>query len=219
MAKFCSKCNSPMNDGDVKCGYCGATADNAPAQAPAKKNQQVDLAKLMKDPKVKKFAPVAIVAAVIAVIVIIVAIASNAGYKGAVNNYMKGTIKNNPDKFVKSLSATYFGEDFDEEDMAEFKEDFDEDIQEMYEELAEEYGDNVKIKYEIVGAYDLDEDTLDDMEDAYDDEDIDYGKELKGKRVVLFITIKGEKKETTTHTAMTLVKEEGKWKVYRGYFF
>ncbi len=216
MAKFCSNCNSPMNDGDNRCGYCGAPANNAPANAPAKKKQQVDLAKLMKDPKVKKFAPVAIVAAVVAVIVIIVAIASNAGYKGVVNNYMKGYIKNNPDKYVKTLSALRFDEDFDEEDMAEYKEDFEDDIKDLYDELEEDFGKNVKIKYEIIGSYDIDEESMESVEDRLDDRDIDYGKKAKGKAVVLLVTIKGDEKEVTYDDTMVLIKEDGKWKVYSG---
>lgn len=216
MAKFCSKCNSPINEGETKCSYCGTPANSAPANA---KKQQLDVANLMKDPKVKKFAPVAVVALLVAVVVIIVAIASNAGYKGVVNKYMKSYINNNPDKFVKTLSATWFSEDFDEEEMEEFKEDFDDEVKDMYDELEEEYGKGVKVKYEILGSYDIDEERMESIEDVLDERDVDYGKEAKGKKVVLLVTIKGDDKEITSSTEVTLVKEDGKWKVYRGLFF
>lgn len=215
MAKFCSKCNSPMNDGDIKCGYCGAVANEAPAQAPAKKKQKVDLAKLMKDPKAKKFAPVAIVAAALVVVLLVVAIASGVGYKGVAKKYMKAMVKGDADKYVNVISGKFFDEDFDEEDMADYKENFVDSNKDGYDELEEEYGSNVKVKYNIISTYDVrNEDALENIEERLQDEEIKYGKEVKAKVVVFLVTVKGEDDQTTYVDQVTLVKEDGKWKVY-----
>jgi hypothetical protein len=214
MAKFCAKCNSPLNEGDRACGYCGTPVAAAPAKAAAKK-PPVDVAKLMKDPKVKKFAPVAIIAAVLVVVLLIVAIASGSGAKGAAKKYMKAIIKNNPDKYVDVLSARYFGEDYDEDKMAEYKENFEDDVKDAYDDFEEAYGSNVKIKYEVLATFDIrNEDKLEDIEEELQDEDIDYGKEVKAKKVVLLVTIKVDENQTTFVDEVTLVKEDGKWKVY-----
>ena len=209
MAKFCAKCNSPLNEGDRACGYCGTPVAEAPASAPAKKSK-VDVAKLMKDPKAKM---VAIVAAAVVVVLLIVAIISGAGYKGVAKKNLNAYIKNKPEKFINTLSGMYFDEDFDEEEMAELEENLSESIKNKYENYEDKYGKNVKIKYEIIGSYDLSESTLEDYEDRLEDLDIDYGKQLKGKAVVLLITIKGDDEERTYSDEMYLLKEDGKWKV------
>lgn len=212
MAKFCAKCNSPLNEGDKVCGYCG-TPVAAPAKAAAKK-PQIDVAKLMNDPKVKKFAPVAIIAAALVVVLLIVAIASGSGAKGVAKKYMNATVKNKPDKYVDTLSSLYLGEDLDEEELEEYKENFSDNYEDELDELKDEYGDNVKIKYDVIATYDIrDKDSIEHMEDTLDDADVDYGKELKAKMVVFLVTTKGEKNETTSVQSVLLIKEDGKWKV------
>lgn len=211
MAKTCLRCNSPLQDGDVVCGYCGTPVS---AESQAAKKQNVDFAKLLKDPKVKKFAPIGAVALVAIVLVLIIAISAGSGYKGTVNKYMKGIIKNNPEKIVKVSSATNLPED--EDDIADYQEMLEEGIKELYDEFEDEFGDNVKITYKIIGSYDISEDEQEYYEERLDDADVDYGKEVKGKKVVLLITIKGKDKEMTSDTTMTLLKEDGKWKVYNG---
>lgn len=207
MAKFCTKCNAQMEDNEMQCNNCG----EAVAAAPAKK---FDIANLMKDPKVKKFAPIAIVAIVAIFAIVVLAIFAKPSYERTVDNYLKGVINGNPKKVAKAMCSFRIPEEKDE--LKEYYADLEDEFEELDEELQDEYGKNAKLKYKIIGSYDLNEDDAEAYEVMLDMADYDYGKEIKGKVVVVLITAKGKEAEETRCAEIIVIKEKGSWKMLSG---
>lgn len=63
-------------------------------------------------------------------------------------------------------------EDMSKSDLKEMYAELDEEMAESFEEMEEYYGGKMKISYDVVDEYDLDEDDLADIQEMYEELDI-----------------------------------------------
>lgn len=222
MAKFCANCGAQANDAAQVCGNCGAPFEGfvAPQEAAAKK--QFDVNALIKDPKVKKFAP--IVAIVLVVVIVLVAlISSGGGAESAVKKYMKGIEKADGAKIMEVMSAEeleYINDmaDLADEDNEKFAVDqLTEYADEVLDDFEDIVGKDLKMSYKVVGVYDLTEEMMEDLVEDYEDSKINTDK-LDAKNVAVEITIKGSKDKYTFIRQLQVVKEDGDWKIANGIY-
>lgn len=221
MSKFCGNCGAQLDDSAKVCGYCGIALDNEPVNANAASIPGVvSEADKEKTAKVKKLIKTGAIA-VVAIIVLSVGfniISSFTGYKGVVRkvvNAFEDYDMNTLCSYASSLS--YYGDDIEY-----YEEVFEERVSNMLDYYEEELGHGLKIKFEILDSYKLDERNTDDLLDDLEDSGAYVGNIDTIRMVELQLTIKGSRR-TSTYTTddLMLVKENGKWKVLYlgGYYY
>lgn len=122
-------------------------------------------------------------------------------YSKVVDNYFKGMEKADAEMYLKAYpDFIYSDEDIDDDDM--------EDMLEMFED---EYGENIKISYEITDETEIEKEDLENVEkyvlERYDEE----VKISGGYEVEVEATIKGDDDEDTDTNDMYIYKVDGEW--------
>lgn len=213
MSKFCGNCGAQLDDSAKVCGYCGVALSNEQVNTNATPIPGiVSEADKEKAAKTKKFIKLGAIA-IVAIIVLSVGfniISSFTGYKGVVRkvvNAFEDYDMNTLCSYASSLS--YYGDDI------EYSEEvFEERVSSKLDYYEEELGHGLKISFEIIDSYKLDDRNRDDLLDELEDSGAYVGKIDTIRMVEMQLTIKGSR-STSTYTTddLMLVKENGKWKV------
>lgn len=89
---------------------------------------------------------------------------------------------------------------------------------ELTEELAkyeEDYGENIKFEFSVTEQFDMPEEKMADIIEAYTDSyNIDASGIEKGIVVKFDITVKGDRYENDGTGTAYIIKENGQWKIY-----
>ena len=125
-------------------------------------------------------------------------------YEVVIKNYFNGMVEGDLDKYL-----SVFPEFMEMDDM------YDEDkMEEMVEALEDEYGEKLKVSYEIKKEEKIDKEELKYVE-KYIEENIDEDIEIsEGYEVKVAATIKGEEDEETATNEMYIYKIDGEWKYF-----
>lgn len=106
----------------------------------------------------------------------------------------------------------------EQDDMS--KSDFDDQVGELSDMLQESYdyveemtGEKLKMSYEITDSYEMDEDEVADLQEDYDDADVEI-EEAKVFEVDFTMEVAGE--EQTQSLEIVVIKVDGKWYVEMG---
>lgn len=138
----------------------------------------------------------------VVVLVLICFITLKNQYKNPINNYFKGIQKADINVYTKAFP------DFMKVDKTVSKDSLKQDL----DELKVEYGDKIKIKYEITSKEKLDEGSLRTMENFVEKR---YNKKVDitdGYTLKIKATLKGSKDSNIDNPTMHVYKIDGKWK-------
>lgn len=231
MAKFCSNCGSPLDEGVAFCSNCGSPVAAEPAAAPqpsaATATAAAATAVVAASAKKVKSAVsglnsskkivVAVLCAVLAIVLLVAVvnvISGFTGYTGTLNKLFKG-LKNYDMDTLYSITSpisdeiygSYLGKDVDKQ--------YDRWVSNTLDKYEDSVGNISKISYEIT-----DETELSDRKMAEIKEDLEesYHYDASGiKKIIsvdLRISVKGAKKSATFFVSeLYLIKEDGKWTV------
>ena len=123
-------------------------------------------------------------------------------YQNPIKNYFKGIQKADINVYTKAFP------DFMKVDKTVSKDSLKQDL----DELKVEYGDKIKIKYEITSKEKLDEGSLRTMENFIEKR---YNKKVnisEGYTLKIKATLKGSKDSNIDNPTMHVYKIDGKWK-------
>lgn len=200
MSKFCENCGAEMEDTETVCKYCGPQAEAAKANEPAAEGKASKAQSL----DTKNIAIIGGIAAGVVILLVIIFSIFGKGYKKPIDNYFNGMIKGDVDKY---LSA--FPEFMDMADQID-----EEDMEDMVDDLEDEYGEKLKVSYDITKKEKIKKDNLKDVQEYISeryDEDV---KVSKGYEIKVKATIKGKDDEDTDTQKMYVYKIDGKWKYF-----
>lgn len=202
---FCNKCGTQLPDGASICSGCGA-ATSAPNVVPPKSGNTIDF----KNPKI-----LAIGAAVLAVVVLISVFTLFFGgqsYKTAVNSFMDGIFEGNGSKILKALPDDVVDMMCEEEDMTE--REMARELSETMEEFTESFdylvGEDWTVDYEIVDTDDYSRSDLRDLQEIYEEIDIDVKDAMT---VIVELTVEADGESETLDMEIGVVKIGGSWYV------
>lgn len=204
---FCPNCGKALPDG-VTCD-CQGTDNSGITPVTAEKNNNSK----------KGFLVMGV--ALVAVVVIIVTLISSTfggGYKKPVNELVTSLNKCDsakmisaivPKKKLKELKKDMKDSKYDWSDLTDT---MDEGLEEMLEGLEDEYGKNVKFSVKFVDKKKVKGDTLDEIEEEYED---DFDAEIsKAYKVKVKMQIKGKDDEDSNSSWIYVVKVKGDdWKI------
>ena len=200
MSKFCENCGAEMEDTETVCKYCGPQAEAVKANEPAtegtaSKAQSLDT---------KNIAIIGGIAAAVVILLVILFSIFGKGYKKPIDNYFKGMVKGDVDKYLSAYPEFMdMGDKIDKDTM-----------EDMVDDLEDEYGEKLKVSYDITKKEKIKKDSLEDVQkyisERYD-EDV---KVSKGYEVKVKATIKGKDDEDTDTQKMYVYKIDGKWKYF-----
>lgn len=210
MAKFCGNCGAQVEDDAKVCGNCGVPLDGGAVP-------NIDTDNAPKKSGGNKILP-AIIAAVVAIIVIIVAVnivKKNTGYRATLNRAFKDIEKVDSVALADEFSAVI--EDIYSEYGSGYIEDaFDKEINNLLDDMEDKAGANPKISYRIKKASKLSDRKVANLGEEIEKYDKNYDKDLLTQVVELDleVNVKGpEDKYSLKWNDVTLVKEDGKWKI------
>lgn len=164
--------------------------------------------------------------AVVAILVIILIFTLIFGgkYKKPISNMLDGIEKTDAATYMKSVPKCQL--DYIEETYIDDYEQYD-SLEEYYEEmldssleyLEEEYGNDVKLSYNVEKKTKLSDSKLKDIRDELEDNyDADV-KVTKGYKVKVEMTIKGDDDDDEDTTTLTVAKVDGDWVLVDGGLF
>ncbi len=212
MNEFCQNCGNPLEEGATFCSNCGA---NIEAAAPADENI---INKLLKEPKKLIIGLVAILV-VVALIVGITSIASNA-YTKAIDNYIAVTFEGKS-KAIKNLAPKAYWEyleDEEDETLDDMIEDYEDNWDDTIDVLEDQFGDKIKVTYEIEDKDDLSKKKIEKINEALEDSyDFKENSVKKGYKLDVEMKIKGSEDDDKTDSELTVVKIGGSWYLIRFY--
>ena len=209
---FCGKCGAQNPDGAAFCKECGEKleavgVDTGVDTAPVVSAKAADSSKRN---KIIGIAAVAILAVVILVAALMMF--GKKGYKAIVKQYMEAVLDLDVDKMLDLLPDEVVNELLDEEGVEDIAEllsdsDFTESL-----DLAKSMLDSVDLSYEIVDISDMSAKDIEELQDDFDDEDIDL-EISDGKQVTVDILLKRDEFETTKTLELQVIKVNGSWRV------
>ncbi len=148
---FCGKCGKEIKEGTKFCPMCGGTVANVSQNKEKSTNKKRKAASI-----------VGICAIALVVIVLFTTIGSGSGYKGIVKKYFRSMEKADGALYASIIADAYKQDMIDgwgyEED--ELVEGYGEELQDEMSDYALQYGNNIKISYEIDDVYSATENDL-----------------------------------------------------------
>lgn len=221
MSKFCGNCGAQLDDEAKVCGYCGVALSSEPVNTNASSIpgvvSETDMVKSEKTKKFVKFGAIAVVA-IIVLSVLISIISSFTGYKGVVRKVINAF----EDYDMNTLYSCACTLSYYDEDLDYYDEIFDSRVSSKLDYYEEELGHDLKMDFEIIDSYKLDDRNKDDLLSDLEDAGAYVGDVDDIRMVELEITIKGSRRESTYTTEdLMVVKENGEWKVLYlgGYYY
>lgn len=221
MSKFCGNCGAQLDDSAKVCGYCGfALSNETPNINPASIPGVVSEADKEKAEKTKKLIKTGLVAvAVIVVLSIAISVISSfTGYKGVVRKVINAFEDYDMNTLCSYASSLNY---LDDDNIEYYEELFEERVSNKLDYYEEELGHDLKMSFEIVDSYELDDRNRDELLDELEDTGAFIPEIDDIKMVDLDLTIKGSRRSSTYSVDdFLLIKEDGEWKVlYLGYSF
>lgn len=204
---FCGKCGKEIKEGTKFCPMCGGTVANVSQNKEKSTNKKRKAASI-----------VGICAIALVVIVLFTTIGSGSGYKGIVKKYFRSMEKADGALYASIIADAYKQDMIDgwgyEED--ELVEGYGEELQDEMSDYALQYGNNIKISYEIDDVYSATENDLIELRrelEYYGFGDTDISKALVAD---CYYTVKGSDGEGEYHVDLLIMKVDGKWCMTRG---
>lgn len=213
MARFCSKCGSPLNDEDKVCGNCGnpvarvKVASSGKAFAPEKEKSGNKSIKLIG----------AGIILIVAMVIISNVAGNYTGYKGTIWKMVKALQDYDVTTLISLVSPV---------SDAVYGEWYGDNLYDVYQEMVSEaldvYEDRVggikKISYEITNVAELSDRRMEEMEsELVDSYNMDVSGIKKVMTVNMTLTVKGTQSSASFKVnKLYLIKESGGWKLYYG---
>ena len=195
MSKFCENCGAEMNDNDVVCAHCGPQAE------PAVENTVNETSTSANSNNTKNIAIIGGIAAAVVILLVIIFSIFGKGWKKPIDNYFKGMEKGKADTMLKAYP-----------EFMDMDETIDDDyMDDSMDVLEDEYGEKIKISYEITKKEKISKGDLEDIAKYIDvkyEEDV---KVSKGYELKVKVTIKGKDDEDTKSGKRYVYKIDGKW--------
>ncbi len=241
MAKFCSKCGSPVDEGAKFCKSCGSPIASQPAQPQYDQQAVYDQQPVYAQQPVKKglsksakIILAAVVAAVLIAVVIIIIVAVSGGSDKDDKDDKDGnsSSKSYEDVLEETLKAYVAGDfsgifdnwlfgaylkdicDAQGEDYSELRDEIKGESADVADEVEEELGKNCKVTIKITDKEKANADDIKDFESEIKD---DWGVDIsvtEGYVVYYEAKYEGDDDKITTDGEAELVKIDGVWKVY-----
>lgn len=202
MSKFCENCGAEMADDEVVCKHCGPQAEPV-ANDPVVENTS-NATSSANSNNTKNIAIIAGIAAVVIILVIVIFSIFGKGWKKPIDNYFKGMEKGKVETYLKAYPEFM---DMDENIDEEYMED-------MLDEFEDEYGEKIKISYEVTKKEKIEKDDLKDVQEYIKERYEEDVKVSKGYELKVKATIKGKDDEDTDSQKMYVYKIDGKWKYF-----
>lgn len=225
---YCKNCGNYNDDNASFCLTCGAALQQPQPQQeegyqPAEYPQQYDEPKKkLQISKPLLFGIIGGVAAVaLAIILLTTLLGGQHTWKGALNSAFNAVKNFDAEKTVDLAYPGKVLKALKEDDTS--KSDLKKQIASSYKSMKNYMDSDYKkawksMSYKIVEVEDMDEDEIEDINDAYSrryDTPDNYVK--AGKVVTIEVKLKIDGEYETTETEITMIKCEGKWYVYDGF--
>lgn len=211
MAKFCANCGAQLDDGAKVCGQCGTAVVEVDTTQTA--TVAAETPKAASDNKIIKYIGLAIVAIVVIVILSNV-IGKLTGYNSTINKLMTSLAKDDVDSLA-SVTSLLYADRFSDED--QLHEEIESRVTDKLNEWEDSVGEVKKIKAEVTDETEMSKRKLADvLKKQETDYHLDTSAIKKIVEVDVKLTVKGKKKSAVYYTHLNMVKEAGKWKVYKG---
>ena len=209
MAKFCGNCGGKLNDEARVCGYCGT-----PFPTAAENNTDTIAVKNIGSGKAAHYLKAAAIFLVIAAVVVVAVkvVIAYTGYNGLIKKTMKAYEKYDIEEIVNSSSDIYFYGTGSNLSASYFEDAVGDDI----DYFEEKVGHNYDMSYEIDEIYTMSErrfsELIDNVEYLFSEY---YDSSSIEKAVVAEITVTAEQKNKTAYreVKLTMIKENGVWKI------
>ena len=201
--RFCTGCGKPIEGNPAFCTGCGkplngAPAPVAPAAAPAKPVNKGLL-----------FGLIGGIGGALILVILLIVLLGGGGYTDAIDNYVDFMLS---DSVSKGQLADLAPEEFWEEAGGLDKAAGMLGMVSPRAMLEEEYGEGLRITYDILDENDLSKKELAEINEDLED---DYGLEATaGVEIEVEMSIEGEDDEDSDTTTMVIVEIDGEWYVY-----
>ena len=229
--RFCTKCGAPV-DGTVAAPETPNVFSNAvdkmkplvngamdKADELVRKAKNIDVDEIMetakKDPK-KLLIPAIAAVAVVAVAVVLILILGMGGkpYTKALDLMVDVIAKGKMEKIEQMAPAEYweYMEDWRDIDLDDNIDEISDAWEDMMEEWEDDYGDKIKVSYEIQKEEKLSDRKLKKLANALEENyDIDTEDVMEAYEIKVKLTIKGSDDDDTEKTEMVMVKIGKSW--------
>ncbi len=204
---FCGNCGTPNNDSDVFCAGCGAKLIQEPVPAPA------PVAPVQKKPNKKLI--IGIAAAALVLIVALVLIFTLGGDDEAdtpesvVTTYMESFLKADISNLLDLIPEPVLEENLGGKDGRDnWVEDGNDQLEYIYD-CFDDYYDEWELTYEIKKVEDVDQDTLEEIQEYYDEE---YDCTVSAaKEVTVRVTAKLDGSKEREDMTLYVIQIGGRW--------
>ncbi len=150
------------------------------------------------------------VAGLIVLLIVISIISEFTGYKGAIKDLVKAYEKQDAYALYEVSSEIYINK----REQNDVVEEIQYVLEDKYENISDFVGNDVKIKHKVVKCKKLDDRELANYKDMFDDRELDYSNLKQGRRLLLKLNYKGDKRENDTTVSAVMLKEGKDWKFY-----
>lgn len=230
MSKFCTNCGSALEDQALFCTNCGVAVGDAPVEAAPVEAAPVEAAPVEAAPVEAapveaapagkpqlNFKLIGIAAGVLAVVIILSCIIFPMllpSPESAIDN-MIAAMEGKESKVESLLPDSiweYLEDEIDDFDMDDLAEEF---AEYTLESLERQYGEDIRISYDVEKKTALKEKKLEDIaEELADAFDIDEDDVKEGYKMKVSMSIEGDEDEDEDEEEMTVIKIGNKWYIY-----
>lgn len=211
MAKFCTKCGSPLSENAAYCTNCGAVVDQ---------KSNVTFSEQKKHMVIK----IGSIAAVLIVIVLIFTALFSGGYKSALDNFFEGIEDGDVSALMDAMpecEIEYLENSLKEYDIYDSVKDyFEATFSVLLKGMESEFGDDISISYDIINKEELSDKQLksiqNDLRSSFNAKDTEV---TKGYNVKMNVKIKGDNKTEKETISLKVAKVDGDWCLVENNFY
>ena len=202
MAKFCGNCGAKLDDDARVCSMCGTPWGGKPI------DQYTAPVTRRKNNKIKWL--LVLLVCVILVLLIFRMVINSTGTRGLSKKVMDAYVEYDLDTLISLSSDVYY---YGSDDWAEIY--FETAVGEELDYIEEAVGHSYELSYEINEIYEMSKRSqdklLESLEESFSDFDAGYIENIEVADVTL--TAEQGKRSEEYDIAITMTKEEGKWKL------
>ncbi len=211
MTKFCTNCGNPLDETASFCERCGAPNPDHAASG-SRSLAKRGLGGPKRNRRRRLSVIIGVLAAVTVCLVLVITLSSRTGYRGVIRKYVKAV--ENVDGWAAAelvSDAQKEGFNLDDSDIADIYEwQFETDM-DSYEERV---GRDVRLSWKLDDFDVMEKRERDNFVDMYDSMGMDMDDIKKVAEAEIVLDAKGRDKEREYEIELTLVKENGKWKLW-----